>query len=111
MQARAGVDHVAVFQTGKRSVAAEVRTVSFFSSLTEAYAMYAEYLTLVNSGVAVGVIHAGVAMPYKVQALDCRRGRDMPRRHLFGMGAGYISRARLVCVWRLQVVEVIEEDP
>ncbi len=107
VQARSGIDLVSVYHTGRRSPVSETRTVTFASDLDWAYEAYRQYLALVDSGAAVSVQWAGITMPYKVQALACEKAPGMPKPHIKGVGPGFTSRARLVCLWRLQVVEEI----
>lgn len=107
VQKRTGVDHVSIFHTGRRAESSQTRTVSFYPSLPTAWEAYKQFLTLVDSGDAVGVTWAGEVMPYKVQVLEVLRLENQPKVHLLGVSAGAISRARLMCMWRLQVVEEI----
>lgn len=104
LQIRSGVDHVAIYQTGKRSVVSETRTVTMASSIEQAWEAYELYQQLVDSGQGVEMVWAGIHLPYKVQALEVSRADGSPRAHLLGVGPGWISRARLDCIWRLQVV-------
>lgn len=108
VQKRTGIDHVSTFLTGRRSEASMTRTVVFGSNLSLMMDEYRRYLTLVDSGEAVEVKWAGLTMPYKVQVLSVTRTENQPRAHVLGVGPGFVSRARLECIWRLQVVEDIK---
>lgn len=105
VQKRTGVDHVSIFHVGRRSESSQTQTTAFFPNLSLAMEEYAQYLTLVDSGQAVDVRWAGGVMPYKVQVLEVLRLPNQPKVHLLGVSAGLASRARLMCMWRLQVVQ------
>lgn len=107
VQRRAGVDHVSTFFTGKRSPPSQTITTAYGPSIRDAWDEYAEYLKLVDSSRAVPVMWAGITMPYMVRVLSVTPERNSPKATVIGIGPGFISRARLRCVWRLQVVEVL----